>query len=231
MKKKILNLSKGYNLFKSAEKFIAGGSQLFGKRADLYCPGHWPSYYKKAKGCEIIDLYGNKFYDFTMVGTGTSILGYSNSYVNNAVFKAIKDGNITPLNNKQELILAKKLLKLHPGMGMVRYARSGGEILSIAIRIARAHTGREKVAICGYNGWHDWYLSANLSNVNNLNNHLLPNLTPHGIPQSMNSLTIPFKFNDPDQLERILSSNPNFRFSIFISSSTFIIFSGFLLSS
>ena len=209
MKRKILHLSKGYNLFKSAEKLIAGGSQLFGKRADLYCPGHWPSYYNKAKGCEIIDLYGNKFYDFTMVGTGTSVLGYSNSYVNKAVIKAIKDGNISTLNNKQELILAKKLLKLHPGLGMVRYARSGGEILSIAIRIARAHTKKDKVAICGYHGWHDWYLSANLSDDNNLNNHLLPNLTPNGIPMSMNGLTIPFKFNDPDQLERILSSNLN----------------------
>ena len=111
-----------------------------------------------------------------MVGTGTSVLGYSNNKVNSAVKKALETGTISTLNNVEEVDLAEILLDLHPGMGMVRYARSGGEILSIAIRVARAHTGREKVAICGYHGWHDWYMSANLNNQNNLNNHLLPNI-------------------------------------------------------
>ena len=198
---------KGYELFEYAKTIIPGGSQLFGKRSELYAPGLWPSYYKKAKGCEVTDLNNKKYLDFTMVGTGTSVLGYANDKVNSAVKKAIENGSISTLNNKEEVDLAEILLDLHPGMGMVRYARSGGEILSVAIRVARAYTGREKVAICGYHGWHDWYMSANLKNQNNLNNHLLPNIGATGVPKSMNGLTVPFEFNNIRNLESILKND------------------------
>lgn len=204
----IIKEKKGYKLFEYAKTLIPGGSQLFGKRAELYAPGLWPSYYKSAKGCEIIDLNGKKYLDFTMVGTGTSVLGYANKYVNSEVNKALKNGSITTLNNKEELILAEKLLKLHPKMKMVRYARSGGEIISIAIRIARAHTRRDKVAICGYHGWHDWYMSANLKNNKNLDNHLMPNLGANGVPSLMKGLTHPFEFNNIDSLEKVLKKDP-----------------------
>jgi glutamate-1-semialdehyde 2,1-aminomutase len=208
MKKKHTNLT-GYKLFEYAKTIIPGGSQLFGKRAELYAPGIWPSYYKKAKGCHIIDLNKKKYLDFTMVGTGTSVLGYANNYVNSAINKAVRDGSISTLNNKEEVELAETLINLHPGMGMVRYARSGGEILSIAIRIARAYTKRNRVAICGYHGWHDWYLSSNLKNPNRLANHLLPNLEAKGVPSSMFGLTMPFEFNKPKSLEDILKKDPN----------------------
>ena len=198
---------KGYELFKYAKTIIPGGSQLFGKRSELYAPGLWPSYYKKAKGCEVTDLDNKKYFDFTMVGTGTSVLGYSNDKVNSAVKKALETGSISTLNNEEEIILAEILLELHPGMGMVRYARSGGEILNIAIRVARAYTGREKVAICGYHGWHDWYMSANLKNQNNLNNHLLPKIGSAGVPKSMRGLTVPFEFNNIKNLEKVLKKD------------------------
>jgi glutamate-1-semialdehyde aminotransferase len=200
---------KGYELFKYAKTIIPGGSQLFGKRSELYAPGLWPSYYKKAKGCEVTGLDNKKYLDFTMVGTGTSVLGYSNDKVNSAVKKALETGTISTLNNVEEVDLAEILLDLHPGMGMVRYARSGGEILSIAIRVARAHTGREKVAICGYHGWHDWYMSANLKNQNNLNNHLLPNIGSVGVPKSMRGLSVPFEFNNIKSLENVLKKDPS----------------------
>ena len=90
---------------------------------------------------------------------------------------------------------------------MVRYARSGGEILSIAIRTARAYTGNDKVAICGYHGWHDWYLSTNLNHQNNLDDHLLPNLIPNGVPRAMMGLTEPFDFNDPENLNAVLQAD------------------------
>ena len=199
---------KGYELFKYAKTIIPGGSQLFGKRSELYAPGLWPSYYKKAKNCEVTDFNNKKYLDFTMVGTGTSVLGYSNNKVNSAVKMALETGTISTLNNKEEIVLAEILLDLHPGMGMVRYARSGGEILSIAIRVARAYTGREKVAICGYHGWHDWYMSANLKNQNNLNNHLLPKIGSAGVPKSMRGLTVPFEFNNIKSLEKILKKDP-----------------------
>jgi glutamate-1-semialdehyde aminotransferase len=204
-----LKEKKGYKLFKYAKTLIPGGSQLFGKRAELYAPGLWPSYYKSAKGCEITDLDGKKYLDFTMVGTGTSVLGYANKFVNSAVNFAIKNCSITTLNNKEELKLAEMLIKLHPKMGMVRYARSGGEILSIAIRIARAHTKKDRVAICGYHGWHDWYISANLKNKKNLDNHLLPNLETNGIPLLMKGLTVPFEYNNLNSLKNVLKKYPN----------------------
>ena len=97
----------GYKLFSYAKTIIPGGSQLFGKRAELYAPGLWPSYYKSAKGCEITDLNGKKYFDFTMVGTGTSVLGYSNDKVNSAVNKAIKNGSISTLNNIEEVELGE----------------------------------------------------------------------------------------------------------------------------
>jgi glutamate-1-semialdehyde 2,1-aminomutase len=199
---------KGYELFKYAKTIIPGGSQLFGKRSELYAPGLWPSYYKKAKNCEVTDFNNKKYLDFTMVGTGTSVLGYSNDEVNSAVKMALETGTISTLNNKEEIVLAEILLDLHPGMGMVRYARGGGEILSIAIRVSRAYTGREKVAICGYHGWHDWYMSANLKNQNNLNNHLLPKVGSAGVPKSMKGLTVPFEFNNIKSLENILKKDP-----------------------
>ena len=77
------------------------------------------------------------------------------------------------------------MIKMHPNMDMVRFARSGGEANSISIRIARAATEKDKIAICGYHGWHDWYLSANLKNNNQLDNHLLPELNAKGVPQAL----------------------------------------------
>jgi len=124
------------------------------------------------------------------------------------VFKAIKDGNMSTLNCPEEVYLAEKLIELHPWADMVKFARSGGEINSIAIRIARAATGRDKVAICGYHGWHDWYLSANLSGDKNLNGHLLPGLQPNGVPKALSGTTLPFRYNDIEQLEKIIMENP-----------------------
>jgi glutamate-1-semialdehyde 2,1-aminomutase len=198
----------GYELFQYATTIIPGGSQLFGKRADLSLPGLWPSYYKEAKGCAVIAIDGKTYFDFTMVGTGTSVLGYSNPEVNMAVKSAVDRGTICTLNNIAEIELAEKLLELHPKMGMVRYARSGGEILSIAIRTARAHTGKERIAFCGYHGWHDWYLSANLENPQNLDNHLLPNLVPRGVPHATLGLTSPFEFNSIESLKKTLNKHP-----------------------
>lgn len=204
---KTKDFKNGYDLFQYAQKIIPGGSQLFGKRADLYAPGLWPSYYSNASGCTVTDLGGQEYYDFTMVGTGTSVLGYANADINTKIVEAISVGTICTLNNTEEVELAEFLLDLHPGMEMVRYARSGGEILSIAIRTARAYTGNDKVAICGYHGWHDWYLSTNLNHQNNLDDHLLPNLIPNGVPRAMMGLTEPFDFNDPENLNAVLQAD------------------------
>ena len=196
----------GQNLYKEGKKIIPNGSNLFGKRSELYLPENWPAYYKKAKGCQIVDLDNNKYFDFTMVGIGANILGYADPDVVRAANKAIKRGNLTTLNPPEDIELAKILIDLHPWAGMVRYARTGGEINAIAIRIARAFSKKSHVAVCGYHGWHDWYLSANLSSNSKLDGHLLPGLNPLGVPKEMQGLTHTFSYGDKEELSKIVNN-------------------------
>ena len=190
------------NNLEYAKNIIPGGTQLLSKRSEIY-----PQYYSKAKGIEIWDLYGNKYLDFASMGIGTCILGYADEDVNNAVKECIDKGSMSTLNPPEELELAELLLELHHQMGMVRFARTGGESMAIAVRIARAYTGKDKVAFCGYHGWHDWYLSANLENTKNLDIHLLPDLGCKGVPKCLKGTAIPFEFNKIEQLEKILEEN------------------------
>ena len=157
-----MNAKKGIKLWNEAKKLIPGGSQLLSKRSEMFLPKHWPSYFKKAKGVDVWDLDGNKYID-TWASIGACILGYADPDVNKAVKKAIDNGSISTLNPPEEIELAKLLCKLHPWAKMVRYARTGGEAMAIAVRIARAYSKKDKIAFCGYHGWQDWYLAANLA--------------------------------------------------------------------
>jgi len=179
-------------LWEKAKQIIPGGNQLISKRPDQFLPTGWPTYYEHALGISIWDLKGKEYQDFSTMGIGSCILGYRDQQVDVAVLKAILAGNMTTLNCPEEVELAEKLLDLHPWADMVRYARTGGEANAIAIRLARAYTGKDKVAFSGYHGWHDWYLSANLENKNNLDKHLLPNINPIGIPKGLKGITMPF---------------------------------------
>ena len=194
------NKRTGQKLYEEAKNIIPNGSNLFGKRSELYLPDNWPAYYKKAKGCEIYDLDNNKYLDFTMVGIGANILGYSDPDVVRAAKNAVSNGNLTTLNPPEDIELAKILIELHPWADMVRYARTGGEINAIAVRIARAYSNKSHVAVCGYHGWHDWYLSANLSGNSKLDGHLLPGLNPLGVPQEMTGLTHTFTYGAIEEL-------------------------------
>jgi glutamate-1-semialdehyde 2,1-aminomutase len=137
------------------------------------------------------------------MGIGTAILGYSNPEVNAAVVEAINDGINTTLNAPEEVYLAEKLLELNPFAGGVRFTRTGGEAMAVAVRIARAFSGKDNVAFSGYHGWSDWYLATNLSGDNNLSDHLLPGLTPKGVPKGLQGTAIPFRYNDVAHLEEI----------------------------
>ena len=148
-------MNKGQKLYKKAKKLIPGGTHLLSKRPELFLPNLWPSYYSKAKDCNIWDLDGKKYTDISHMGVGTNSLGYSNSKIDDEVHSAIKKGNMSTLNCPEEVALAEKLIELHDWADMVRFARTGGEANSISIRIARAATGRDKIAICGYHSWHD----------------------------------------------------------------------------
>lgn len=198
---------KGQTLYRQAKKLIPGGTQLLSKRPEMFLPELWPSYYAKAKGVEVVDLDGNTFIDMSVMGIGACILGYADPEVDEAVKSAIDNGIASTLNAPEEVELAELLCELHPWAQMVRYARAGGEAMSMAVRIARAHTKRDKVAFCGYHGWADWYLAANLGENDALDGHLMPGLDPAGVPRGLRGSALPFHYNRIDQLKAIVDAN------------------------
>jgi glutamate-1-semialdehyde aminotransferase/spore coat polysaccharide biosynthesis protein SpsF (cytidylyltransferase family) len=201
------NLNTGQKMWKRAKNVIPGGTMLFSKNPDLFLPKFWPAYFERTKGCNVWDLEERKYFDLSMMGVGTNILGYSKKEVDDAVRKVIDKGNMSTLNSKEEILLAEKLIEMHTWAGKVRFARTGGEAAAIAVRIARAATGKDKIAICGYHGWHDWYLSANLSDSQNLNSHLMRNLPIQGVQKNLKDSVFVFEYNNFDQLKKIVSQN------------------------
>ena len=202
-----MKISEGQKLWSTAKKLIPGGNMLLSKKSELFAPNIWPSYYSRSKGCFVWTLENKRLIDFSLMGVGTNILGYANSEIDHAVKKTINNGNMTTLNCPEEVYLAEKLIQMHPWSSMVKFARSGGEANAIALRIARAATGKDKVAICGYHGWHDWYLSTNLKDNKNLKDFLLPGLEPKGVPKSLKNSTYTFLYNRIDQLEKLIKDN------------------------
>ena len=198
------NLDKGQKLWKRASAIILGGNSLLSKNPNLFLPNKWPTYFSKSKGCKVWDLDNKSYTDMSLMGVGTNILGYCNSEVDNAVKKVVEKGNLTTLNCPEEVFLAEKLLSIHPWAEKVKFARTGGEANAVAIRIARAASGKENVAFCGYHGWHDWYLAANLKNKNSLNSHLMPGLDPLGVPSNLQNTSFGFEYNNINQLKKLI---------------------------
>lgn len=204
-----LKNSKGVALYKRAKSLIPGGTQLLSKRPEMFAPDVWPSYYSKAKGCRVWDLDGREFIDMSIMAVGACILGYADDEVDDAVVQALRSGVNSSLNCPEEVELAEALIELHPWFGMVRYARSGGEAMGLAVRIARAHTKRDTVLFSGYHGWNDWYLAANLSDGSGLDGQLMPGLEPNGVPRSLSGTAIPFHANDIESLREKIKGQEN----------------------
>lgn len=200
-------MGTGQKLWRRAKQVIPGGSMLLSKRAEMFLPEQWPAYFSRAKGCQVWDLDGRQYTDVSIMGIGTNLLGYGHPEVDAAVHATVDAGNMSTLNCPEEVWLAEKLVEMHPWAGMVRLARSGGEADAIAIRIARAASGRDKVAVCGYHGWHDWYLAANLGENESLAGHLLPGLEPNGVPKGLRGTVLPFNYNRFDQLEALVAGH------------------------
>jgi len=200
-----LTMGKGQKLWKRAKNVIPGGNMLLSKRAEMFLPEQWPAYFSKAKGHTVWDLDGNAYIDTFLFGVGTNTLGYGHPEVDAAVMAVVADGNMSTLNAPEEVYLAERLVDLHPWADMARFCRSGGEANAVAIRIARAASGRDKVAFCGYHGWHDWYLAANLGNDRVLAGHLLPGLDPRGVPQELRGSIRPFAYNSIAEFDDAVS--------------------------
>ncbi len=197
--------NKGKKLWTKAKKIIPGGNMLLSKRSEMFAPDQWNAYFKKSKNYNVWALDGKKYTDM-FFGVGTNILGYCNKKIDRKVKESIDKGIMTSLNCPEEVMLAERLIKINSWANMVKFARTGGEANAVAVRIARAASGKDNIAICGYHGWHDWYLAANLAKNNALSDHLLPGLDTFGVPKSLSNTVFPFNFNDFEELKRIINT-------------------------
>lgn len=200
-------MDKNKDLYARAKKVIPGGTQLLSKRPEMWLPENWPSYYSKAKGCEVWDLNEKHYYDFCIMGVGANVLGYAFDEVDNAVKEAIDNGSMCTLNAPEEVLLAEKLIQLHPWAESVRFAKAGGEAMSMATRIARAYTKKDIVLVCGYHGWHDWYLAANLVKGDPLADVHLKGLSPVGVPRGLAGTNLIFHYNNIDEFKKLIEEN------------------------
>jgi len=193
--------------YRKAKQLIPGGTQLLSKRPEMFAPGQWPAYFREARGCEVVDLDGRRYWDVSIHAIGACLLGYRDPDVTRAVQRQLTLGSFSTLNSPDEVELAELLCTLHPWAEQARFGRSGGEMMAVAVRIARATTDRSRVAVCGYHGWHDWYLAANLGDNDALSGHLLPGLDPHGVPRELRGTTFPFRMNDRAALQQIIENH------------------------
>lgn len=200
-------LSKSKKLYSRAKKIIPGGTSLLSKRPEMFDPQNWPAYFSECHGISVNSIDGQTYSDFSTMSVGSCTLGYGNLKVDDAVISAVRNGVSCSLNAPEEVYVAERLLDLHDWAHGVRFARTGGEANAIAIRIARAATGKNKVAVCGYHGWHDWYLAANLGEKEALDDLLLPGLSTRGINSGLRGSTITFAYGDKQAFEKSLDND------------------------
>ena len=192
------------DLYRKAKTIIPGGTQLLSKRPELAAPDQWPAYFREARGCEVWDIDGRHYYDCHFSAVSATILGFRDPDVTAAVRRRLSLGSVCSLNPPEEVELAERLCAIHPWAEQARFTRAGGEAMAVAVRIARATTDRSAVAVCGYHGWHDWYLAANLGETDALRGHLLPGLDPLGVPRELRDTNFPFTYNSREEFQRIL---------------------------
>lgn len=183
------NLAQSQALLERARKVIPGCAQTFSKGYTQYVLGAAPVFLERGKGCRVWDVDGNEYIDYVQ-GLLPNILGYANEQVNEAVTVQLAEGHSFSLPHPIEVELAERLTRLIPCAEMVRFGKNGSDATSGAVRAARAFTGREHIACCGYHGWQDWYIGTTTRNA--------------GVPKAVRELTHPFAYNDLDGLERLL---------------------------
>ncbi|MEO8497099.1 MAG: aminotransferase class III-fold pyridoxal phosphate-dependent enzyme, partial [Planctomycetota bacterium] len=204
-------VAKSMQLFERACELIPGGTQLISRRPTRFACGVSPVYANRASGSRFWDVDGNEFIDWVS-GIGAIILGYCDPVVDEAVCRQISTGTMYSINHELEVELAEELVTTIPCAEMVRYAKGGGDACAIAVRIARGATGRDKILFCGYHGWHDWYLAANLradakDGQASLDSHLFPGIDPTGVPKCLAGTAIPFPYGDLDKLGSALDDH------------------------
>jgi glutamate-1-semialdehyde 2,1-aminomutase len=199
-------VQRSYELYRRALELIPGGTQLISRRPTRYANGVSPVYASRAKGARFWDVDGNEYIDWVS-GIGAIVLGYCDPVVDDAVREQMARGTVYSINHELEVELAEELVKTIPCAEMVRYAKCGGEACAMAVRIARGVTGRDRLLFCGYHGWHDWYLAANLAAEANLNAHLFPGIEPTGVPRGLAGTVLPFPYGDLAALGQLLDDH------------------------
>lgn len=183
-------IEKSKAWFERAAKVIPGASQTFSKGANQHVRGVAPIFLAKGKGCHVWDVDGNEYIDYIQALL-PNILGYAHEGVNAAVAEQLANGQSFSLPHPLEVELAERLIRLIPCAESVRFGKNGSDATSGAVRAARAHTGRERIACCGYHGWQDWYIGSTTRNA--------------GVPKAVRALTHPFIYNDLDSLRRLFA--------------------------
>ncbi|HUU24574.1 MAG TPA: aminotransferase class III-fold pyridoxal phosphate-dependent enzyme, partial [Methyloceanibacter sp.] len=181
-------------LYERALKVIPTASQTFSKAATGTVEGAAPLFLERGEGARVWDPDGNVYIDYVM-GLLPVVLGYRDPDVDGAIRTQLDRGITFSLATELEAELAESLCELIPCAEMVRFGKNGSDATSAAVRLARAFTGRDKIAICGYHGWHDWYIGTTARHL--------------GVPQAIRDLSIAFPFNDLDALEALLKAEPD----------------------
>jgi glutamate-1-semialdehyde aminotransferase len=199
------SVARSLEIYERARQLIPGTTQLISRRPTRGALGVSPIYAERAKGCRIWDVDGNEYVDW-MSAVGPIVLGYADDVVDAAVKEQIDKGSVYSIVHENSLALAETLVRLIPSAEMVRYCKGGGEACTMAVRIARGFTGRDKVLFCGYHGWHDWYLAANLGSEG-LEGHLFNGIEPIGVPAALEGTIEPFEYGDLNKLEDQLKAS------------------------
>ncbi|MCH7576052.1 MAG: aminotransferase class III-fold pyridoxal phosphate-dependent enzyme [Candidatus Marinimicrobia bacterium] len=188
------NFTKSEELLARALRSIPLGSQTFSKSYTQYPRGVSPYFIERGEGSHVWDVDGNEYIDFVN-GLLAVSLGYNYPAVTQRVQEQMKNGVIFTLPHRLEVEVAEKIISMVPCAEMVRYGKNGSDVTTGAVRLARAFTGREHIATCGYHGWHDWYIGITTRNL--------------GVPQSTQELTHTFEYNNLDSLREIFSQRPD----------------------
>ena len=198
--------SKTEALYRHAKQRIPGGTQLLSKRPEMFAPDVWPAYYRRP-GVRGMGPRRAPLLRHDPQWCRACLLGYADPDVTRAVTDRIQHGSMCTLNSPEEVALADALCEIHPWAEQARFARCGGEACAVAVRIARATTDRSVIAICGYHGWQDWYLAANLGAEDALRGHLLPGLAPLGVPRELRGTAVTFTYGDRAAFDAILAAH------------------------
>lgn len=188
-----LRLDKSFAWLERSERVIPGGAQTYSKSWRHHIRGVTPIFLDRGKGASVTDVDGNHYVDLIQ-GLLPNILGYSHDEVNRAAYERACQGHSFSLAHPIEVELAERLCRLIPCAEMVRFGKNGSDATAGAVRVARAYTGREHIAVCGYHGWQDWFIGSTSRSA--------------GVPNAVKELVHSFPYNDPDALEALLSSKP-----------------------